>query len=472
MIRPTSILTEAFKVVAMATLLPLQGFGCGVDFKVPKDHFDGVNEYGYVSYWDKIADLDLGEGLVMPLVIGFQSDREWSSPYLGYGWILPLFDSNLVQTGENSFEMIAPDGYTVQFGRDGKKPTLLNGQRGLKGEISGDTIALWADCGWKLTYTKGKITSIGTPKGKTLLIGRDGTGVARDVTYDGKVVVRVEKDFKGSVTGLVLGDKRIGLEQTEKPRIQSILGKNVVAGKDMSLGKVSSNNGVIKTCEYTVTDELQPKLTVTDAGKSPRQIAWDSATRLIKADGEWGYDIKPSLAKNSNASIGRKNKTNQEELWFLDSAEGQEIVQEITGYKKVTRWFTSGNLTGKVRSIEQTSSSGHQSKKIFYDENCKVIRESIENGIEKQVIYHHSRKMENDIVVQVRERNSKLLDVKISRLNVPLELYDAENYRGTVFEAWTSGVHYGVYDSKKIPSRIASLIQESHLAEELSFYQY
>jgi len=39
----------AFTVVAMAALLPLQGFGCGVDFKVPKDHFDGVNEYGYVS---------------------------------------------------------------------------------------------------------------------------------------------------------------------------------------------------------------------------------------------------------------------------------------------------------------------------------------------------------------------------------------------------------------------------------------
>ena len=281
MLRPTSILSGAFKVVAMAALLPLQSFGCGVNWRVPKDHFDGVNEYGYVSYWDKIGDLDLGEDLVIPLVIGFQSDRGWGSPYLGYGWILPLFDSNLVQTGENSFEMIEPDGYTMPFYRDAKKPTILGGGKGWKGEISGDTITVWATCGWKLTYTKGKITSIGTPKGKTLLISRDATGVATEATYDGKVVVRVERDFKGSVTGLALGDKHIGIEQTEKPRIQSILGKNVVAGKDMSLGKISGESGIIKTCEYTVTDGLQPKLTVADTGKPPRQIAWDPTSRFI-----------------------------------------------------------------------------------------------------------------------------------------------------------------------------------------------
>ena len=365
------MLSGAFTVVAMAALLPLQGFGCGVEWKVPKDHFDGVNEYGYVSYWDKIADLDLGEGLSIPLVIGFQSDREWSSPYLGYGWILPLFDSNLVQTGENSFEMIAPDGYTVPLGRDGKKPTILSGPKGWKGEISGDTITLWADCGWKLTYTKGKITTIGTPKGKTLLIGRDGTGVAKDATYDGKVVVRVERDFKGLVTGLVLGDKRIGLEQTEKPRIQSILGKNVVGGKDMSLGKVTCEGDVVKTCEYGVSDGLQPKLTVADTGKPSRQIAWDPASRFIMSDGDWKYDIKPSPTKGFNASIGRKNKANQEELWFLDSAGGQEIIREINGFVSNRRWFTSGILAGKPRSDTRGSVVA---KKFIYNDKGELDR--------------------------------------------------------------------------------------------------
>lgn len=376
MIRRISILSATFKVAAMAALLPLQGFGCGVEWKVPKDHFDGVNEYGYVSYWDKIGDLELGEGLSIPLVIGFQSDREWSSPYLGYGWILPLFDSNLVQTGENSFEMIAPDGYTVPLGRDGKKPTILAGPKGWKGEVSGDAITLWATCGWKLTYTRGKITSIATPKGKTLSISRDAGGAAREVSCEGKVVVRVERNFKGLVTGLVLGEKRIGLEQTEKPRIQSILGKNVVAGKDMSLGKVSSAYDSIKTYEYGVTEKLQPKLTVTDAGKSPRQIVWDPASTFILADGDWKYDIKPSPTKGFNASIGRKNKANQEELWFFDSAGGQEISQNMQGVKYTTLWFTSGLLAGKLRQSVQTRTDNAviSYEKSLYDENGTLVR--------------------------------------------------------------------------------------------------
>lgn len=380
MLRPTSILSGAFKVVAMAALLPLQSFGCGVNWRVPKDHFDGVNEYGYVSYWDKIGDLDLGEDLVIPLVIGFQSDRGWGSPYLGYGWILPLFDSNLVQTGENSFEMIEPDGYTMPFYRDAKKPTILGGGKGWKGEISGDTITVWATCGWKLTYTKGKITSIGTPKGKTLLISRDATGVATEATYDGKVVVRVERDFKGSVTGLALGDKHIGIEQTEKPRIQSILGKNVVAGKDMSLGKISGESGIIKTCEYTVTDGLQPKLTVADTGKPPRQIAWDPTSRFIVSDGEWSYDIKPSTVKGFNASIGRKNKANQEEMWFIDALKGEEISKSADKTIKIRSWFTSGIFAGKAR-METINYSGNEHERRFsYDQNGNLLRTTNSTG--------------------------------------------------------------------------------------------
>lgn len=378
------MLLGAFQVVTMTALLSLQSFGCGVEWKVPKDHFDGVNEYGYVSYWDKVGDLDLEEGLAIPLVIGFQSDREWSSPYLGYGWIMPLFDSNIVQTGENSFEQIAPDGYTLQFGRDGKNPALLSGVKGWKGEIAKDTITLWASCGWKLVYTKGKITSIGTPKGKTLNIFRDAGGVATEAVYNGKVVLRVDRDFKGVVTGLSLGDKRIGLEQTEKPRIQSIHGKNVVAGKDMSLGKVSCSTNVIKSYEYAVTEGLQPKVTVTDPEKPPRQIAWDPVSRFIISDGGWSYDINPSQKKGFNASIEREDRnTKKKELWFYDLTEGREIVKSADGISRVTKWFTSGMLAGKIRSITRTDNKGNQilEYKVSYDENGVKLAEHLESAI-------------------------------------------------------------------------------------------
>jgi hypothetical protein len=388
----TSILTGTLKVIAVAALIPLQGFGCGVEWRVPKDHFDGVNEYGYVSYWDKIGDLNLGEDLVIPLVIGFQSDRGWSSPYLGYGWILPLFDSNIVQTEDNKFEMIKPDGYTMPFYRETNKPTILSGGKGWKGEISGDTITFWATCGWRLTYTKGKITSIGTPKGKTLLISRDEKGVATEAAYDGKVIVRVDRDFKGLVTGLVVGEKRIGFEQTDKPRIQSILGKNVVAGKDMSLGKVTNESVVIKTCEYSVTDGLQPTLTVSDAESSPRQIAWNTESRFIMFDGDWKYDIKPSLTKGFNASIARKNKANQQEMWFLDSAGGQETIQSVDGNKKVRSWFVSGKFAGKLRAIvESKNGVDTRVQKWSYDEASRILRDEDRKFNKIRCLVYHYR---------------------------------------------------------------------------------
>ncbi len=373
------ILSRTFKVAAITALLPLQGYSCG-GWEVPKDHIDGVNSSGLVSYWDKIGDLDLGGGLSFPLVIGFESNREWSSPELGYGWVLPIFDSRLVQTAENSFELIAADGYTIQFGRDPKKPTLISGADWQGVISSGDTIKLWKSCGWQMTFTQGRLSSIGTPKGKTLLINRDATGVAREATYDGKVIVRVEKSFNGVVTGLQVGEKHLAIDQVERPRIQSIEGKNLVTGKSMSLGKVSSDGIAIKSYEYGVTDKLEPKLTATDQGKPPREITWDASSKIIKTDRDYTYSIIPPELPGFNASISRKNKAGQEEMWFKDIARGVKTVQKLDGVKKVTTWFTSGLAEGKIRRIEQTiDGKAVVLTRNAYDENGKFLRKFVRN---------------------------------------------------------------------------------------------
>jgi hypothetical protein len=252
------------------------------------------------------------------------------------------------------------------------------------------------------------------------LISRDASGVAKEATFDGKVVVRVERDFNGLVTGLILADKRIGLEQTEKPRIQSILGKNVVAGKDMSLGKVSSESGILKTYEYGVTDGLQPKITVTDTEKPPRQIAWDSATRLITADGDWKYAIKPSPTKGLNASIGRINNANQEELWFLDSAKGEEKILGIDGAKKNRTWFTSGKFGGKLRSVSFESG---KTLKFSYDPNGDLLRISrLKDANSKQA----TLVKESSIISMVDsgDRSTNHSRARIVRNNIYFDVYD------------------------------------------------
>ena len=34
--------------------------GCG-DFSLPQPHFEGVSEAGYVSHWEQVGTLDLGD---------------------------------------------------------------------------------------------------------------------------------------------------------------------------------------------------------------------------------------------------------------------------------------------------------------------------------------------------------------------------------------------------------------------------
>ena len=108
--------------IALA-LVPALAVGCGLDWKMPVTHYEGVEEHGYVAYWEKIGEADLGGGLIVPVSIGFNSHRESSSPTLGKGWIIPLLESHVEPIDENSMNVIMPDGWTFLFYRNGNTNT-------------------------------------------------------------------------------------------------------------------------------------------------------------------------------------------------------------------------------------------------------------------------------------------------------------------------------------------------------------
>lgn len=366
-----------------ALLLIAQGrvLSCGVEWAKPKTHFDGVNEYGFVSYWDQIGELDLDEGLAFPLIIGFRSDWQRVSPYLGRGWFFGLMDSFVAQRSENAFDMIQPDGYTVPFGRDDKNPAILHGAKGWKAEISGNTVTAHASCGWTLVFVNGKIARITTPKSQTLTIEREAEGVATSVIEGTKVLLKVERDAKHGVVGLLVGDTRIGIERTERPRIQKILGKNVVVGIDWAVGKITAPDVQPKTYDYAVGDDVQPTLTVGGGLPNERTITWDADTQVIQADGLWTYEIKPAEVSGHNAAIGRTGPRGTREFWHYDEAVGKETVIKADGTQLSSSWFTSGNLAGALRKREEiVQGKARTTYLASYDEKGKLFREVLENG--------------------------------------------------------------------------------------------
>ena len=363
----------ARRLVILATILGMVSAparACGLSWEKPHTHFDGTDEQGHVLFVDSLGDLTLGDGLKFPIFAMFNSNWKSSSPYLGQGWMLPLLESKIVQIDDNTFQLWQPDGSYQFMGRNKPTDTILNGQGGWKAEINGDTITAWASCGWKLTYNQGKLTSITTPQNRTLdLVYNNGRVTA--MQENGATVLAVQTDSQsGKVTGLTFNDKTIGIEQTDKPVIQQIGGKNMVGSMAPSLSKLTLPDRTSKSYNYKATGNLEPTLTV----DGQRHLSWDPVTSLIKTDGEWTYGLKP-IEGSSDVAFTRTNVQGQSEAYEDNSATGVIIQKTLDGTETKTYRFTSGILAGKIRKIEEVKNdTSTVVLKNSYDETGHLIR--------------------------------------------------------------------------------------------------
>ncbi len=380
----------AVVVTSLATVPSAKS--CG-DFRKPETHFDGVNEYGFVSYWDQLGEIKLADGSVLPLIMGFRSDWETlsPSPHLGSGWLLGLLDAHFVQRSENAFDMISIDGYTVPFGRDPKNSSILNGAQGWKAEIKGDVVTAWAECGWKLQFTKGKISAITTPKNSAIEIRRDRTGLVTNVVEGTKVILKTSTDSKGRINGLSLGNgDEFLFNLAERPKIQRINDINVIGSKEYSISSIQMPNNKRKDYDYTPNSLLQPRITVSDSEIETRSLTWDPTSRLIIGDGVWTYTIVPADNPGHNAAISRTNLEGVKQSWFYDLSKGEEVSS--TGKIVTTkRHFTSGLLAGKLRDITVLDNNTGTLTKLHstsYNEAGEVIREQRRS---KEFVYKNGR---------------------------------------------------------------------------------
>lgn len=370
-------------LLALALGLVVYGAqGCGIDWNsLPKNHFDGVNEFGFVSIWENIGSIPLGGGLNLPLNANFRSDRTTSSSTLGSGWHLALLDANIVQIDERTFMMFDPAGPFRFFWRDSKNPNVLSGQAGWKAEIgnggSGDTITAWADCGGvKLVFSKGRIASMQL-KDKVLTYNYQ-NGQISEIRDGNTPILKVEKaPITGEVTGLTLANnQKIQLERGNRPRVQVVNAQQLISGVEPSLSKVTKSDGTAITFDYAVDQKLNPTLKIGN-----RLIRWNSATKTIISDDAWVYDIKPSEDRFANAAIGRSDATGgQKEFWYSDSKRGVETMRFADGKTKEVSRFSSGNLRGLVREVRESDDGTNKIVlRINYNEAGSALRSTL-NG--------------------------------------------------------------------------------------------
>jgi hypothetical protein len=364
---------------ALGIALGVRGaLGCG-DFRMPSNHFEGVSSQGYVSIWKQLDALDLGDAS-LPILLGVQTYRAIPSGELGAGWIMPLFDSGIVQRDENTFDMITPDGTMDFFYRDGSDPSILNGSSDWTGEIQGNDVIVHSKCGsgWKMIFRQGKLESL-SEGSHELRIQRDPLNRPTGITENGVSRVALNRDEKtGLMNALEMNGKKYLFDYDGKPRVENVGGQNLVGGVEPSLHQITypqEMGGKKGTYDFALTEKMLPSLKITDTEGKERMITWGTDGRMLQ-DEEWSYKITPSKEAGANAVLERTNSQKQKEYWFRDDPNGKETIVAFNGTKTERSWFTSGMLAGRLKKEVEIDKDGKCKTNIIitYDEYGKPLR--------------------------------------------------------------------------------------------------
>lgn len=346
---------------------------CGINWVSPFSHFDGMDGGGRFAIIEKPSELRLATGTI-PIFFIFGSENQSASPYLGAGWTIPLLEAKIYQIDENTFRMNQPDGWYRLFWRDSKNPSVLNGQGNWKAEIRGSTITAVAECGSKIVFNDGKITSL-EAKGSTLTFVYT-NGIISKIRDANTDLLQVNLDSRGkSVSGITLpGKARISLSCDNRPEVQLVNEQKVISKVGKSLSKIAIDGKTFREFEYGVDANLNPTVT-----RGSQIAIWDPSTKRLMRDGDWTYEYAQQAGHG--LTIKRTNGA-ESESWLDDSQAGKVVIGNPDGSTREIFKFTSGLLSGKTRKIVLSDSVG--SNVVYsavYSENGGLLREVSTEGV-------------------------------------------------------------------------------------------
>ena len=305
----------------------------------------------------------------IPVYAYWSSKDNHISPYLGFGWRLPLAEAMIVPLDGNRFEMRRPDGGVELIVRDPKDRNKLYGRKYWHGEIQGSEIRIHTpkDCRHgqsELVFRNGRLVRIKDGPLDVALVysGR----YLEKVISAGKNLLYFSRAKKDESVWLV----HFGHEDTIRLDIDWAIIPNH-SGKKMSvkaLFAISKINGGRKHISYSIDKKGNGIIQTQDT-----RIVWNAKNRKILTKDEWTYEVKNPQPAWNNAPIRRFNQKGEAEGEYYDILTG--IQEKETGHSKnVMRLFTSGILMGKARWSEHY----YKGKLLFrgeysYDENGDLV---------------------------------------------------------------------------------------------------
>lgn len=333
-----------------------------------KGPVEGADKKGHCLVMEKLGMIgDKVYGI--PIYAYWNSGSNRESPYLGYGWHLPIAESCIVPLDANSFEMRRPDGCVELIVRDKKDKNKLRGRRYWQGEVHGAEIRIFTlkDCRHgqcELVFRNGRLVRFKEDGINAVLVykGRE----LESMSFNGKEVIRLSqmagKETKWHIS--MVGQNGVWL----------ILGRTSVplaSGKEITvsaLKEIVFSDGIRRKFTYGIDAKGNGTLRTPET-----RLVWDAKRRTIINKDDWAYEIRSPRPEWNNVLIRRVNRNGEAEGEYYDIQSGIQ-TKEIGRTKTIMRLFTSGLLKGKMRWCENYYDGVLRGRGEYaYDENGGLV---------------------------------------------------------------------------------------------------
>lgn len=388
--------------------------GCGINWNPTFAPFDGLDSDGKVCVRNEVGQLQLTNKIKIPLSIMFSSAANPNNGLMGYGWICPFLESNIIQADENTFCVMLPDGKKVNLKRTSNNPNLLSGA-GWNAEVIGNSIDIRAECGWRASYLNGKIVSLAGP-GDVQVWYRYQEGELSTVSTRTGEILRVRRE-----TGTGSQNQALTLElgMTDKVVIQ--FGERpVVVGRDKlfyissirkSVAELLTQDGKTLRFNYEFSQDGKESLHVDNKTENRDCYTWNVGNKKLETANGWAYKVTgdgDEVPRTFERFLESDPTVHQ--LEYSNPQLGIRKYLTPSGELRVVHTFTSGALAGLLRKVESATSLKNEclavQEKRSYDERGRLLQICMEKNT-----LNISQQNNNEMVTWQNQNSGRSLSI-------------------------------------------------------------
>ncbi|MCX6854895.1 MAG: hypothetical protein NTV80_08310 [Verrucomicrobia bacterium] len=362
-----------------------------VDLSIPPSTLGAASDQGYATHWIEMAELDFGQGLSLPVRLGFLSGRSSASVNFGsMPWRSPLLNSRIYDRSASSWSLLLPCGRVMTLVPQTNKPDQWGTADGEWTVSMKDknTLVSRAD-GWEMEFDKDdRLIRLRTDAGRQVVWNRDPNGNA--IT----LVEQPQDPKKPATLGFTVRRDPTSKLITSFTYLTAVGQKVYNLGFDAErrLTKVTFPDSTAHQISYSATPEGHPSMTVVGRDLISTALTWHKDNRTLLSDGVWTYQIQPQ-AKN-NPIMTRTGPHGEFEIHHDDQIKAQTLFTAADGTQTIKQKVKNGAAKGKLQSITRIPSRSGALAALSGASGAPAAGSSKESGTGLQPVVPDSKNQE------------------------------------------------------------------------------